>query len=194
MVRTGAAGRGVPTQGRDTTIGSQAHALRHPLPEPEGFRWRAISGNLGPWWHAPQMFAGAALRVIRWSRAGVCSATCRSELFNAAWCSSTARTAGAPKGGRGCRDDRPAAEQDPREALGRSRGGYGTKAGVIAHRLGPPRCLPAGTWSRPGTAARGVTRRAASAWARVDFRRSRRHQPRLLRAHSGHRCAASEPT
>lgn len=45
--------------------------------------------------------------------------------------------AGAPNGGRGCRDDRPAAEQDPREALGRSRGGYGTKAGVIAHRLGP---------------------------------------------------------
>jgi len=36
-----------------------------------GAKWRAISEELGPWWRAAQMFANAALRVIRWSRAGV---------------------------------------------------------------------------------------------------------------------------
>lgn len=36
-----------------------------------GAKWRAIPSDLGPWWRAAQMFADAALRVIRWARAGV---------------------------------------------------------------------------------------------------------------------------
>src|SRR4051812_43307604 len=33
-------------------------------PSGEPFRWRAIPGDLGPWWRAAQIF-------IRWARAGV---------------------------------------------------------------------------------------------------------------------------
>ncbi len=44
--------------------------------------------------------------------------------------------AGAPEGGGGCQKGGSAAERDTREALGRSRGGYGTKACVIADGQG----------------------------------------------------------
>ena len=36
-----------------------------------GAKWRAVPAELGPWWKAAQMFADAALRVIRWARLGV---------------------------------------------------------------------------------------------------------------------------
>src|SRR5215216_3027264 len=41
-----------------------------------------------------------------------------------------------PEGGRGCQKEETAAGRDAREALGRSRGGYGTKACVIADGKG----------------------------------------------------------
>ncbi|KQO66341.1 transposase [Methylobacterium sp. Leaf87] len=44
--------------------------------------------------------------------------------------------AGTPEGGGGCQKGGSGAERDTREALGRSRGGYGTKACVIADGSG----------------------------------------------------------
>lgn len=62
--------------------------------------------------------------------------SCRSAAFNRAWRSSTApigvRIRKRPESLKGG----SAAERDDREALGRSRGGYGTKAYVIADRAG----------------------------------------------------------
>jgi transposase len=54
----------------------------------------------------------------------------RHDLFGPDEC------AGAPEGRRGAVKRDSQAQQDHREALGRSRGGYGTKACVIADALG----------------------------------------------------------
>src|SRR5215218_6054479 len=101
-----------------------------------GAKWRAIPAELGPWSRAAQMF-------IRWAHLGP-----PGRLGAAA--------ASGPGAGRPTRDDvsgrhqHPSSPQgggrgktgatstarDEREALGRSRGGYGTKACVIADGLG----------------------------------------------------------
>lgn len=98
-----------------------------------GAKWRAIPEDLGPWWRAAQIF-------IRWSRAGVWERLLgcvheRGVQLGMVFLDGTnvrahQKTAGvAKKGGSG-------AERDHREAPGRSRGGYGTKACVIADGLG----------------------------------------------------------
>ncbi|MGH1569532.1 IS5 family transposase [Methylobacterium sp. P31] len=93
-----------------------------------GAKWRAVSGELGPWWRAAQTF-------IRWARGGVWERLLalvqeRGVQLGMVFIDGTnmrgsQKPAGAPKRGT-------AAERDDREALGRSRGGYGTKACVIA--------------------------------------------------------------
>src|SRR3954468_23587150 len=98
-----------------------------------GAKWRAIPSELGPWWRAAQTF-------IRWARLGVWE---RLLLL--------AQEGGVQRGmtfldGTSIRVHQKAAgaarkggsqaERDQREALGRSRGGYGTKACVIADGLG----------------------------------------------------------
>ena len=98
-----------------------------------GAKWRAIPGDLGPWWRAAQIY-------FRWSRAGVWERLLgcvheRGVQLGMVFLDGTnvrahQKTAGvAKKGGSG-------AERDHREAPGRSRGGYGTKACVIADGLG----------------------------------------------------------
>src|SRR5215204_2497571 len=74
-----------------------------------GAKWRAVPAELGPWSRAAQTF-------IRWARLGVWE---RLLLL------------AQDRSKRGS-----SAERDKREALGRSRGGYGTKACVIADGLG----------------------------------------------------------
>ena len=98
-----------------------------------GAKWRAIPTELGPWWMAAQTF-------IRWARLGVWKrlldlAQARGVELGMAFLDGTniwahAKAAGASKKGR------TGAERDEREALGRSRGGYGTKACVIADGAG----------------------------------------------------------
>src|SRR3712207_1143303 len=89
-----------------------------------GAKWRSIPAELGPWWRAAQTF-------IRWARLKVWEnllglAQLRGVALGMAFIDGTTvrahhKAAGATKGRLDGR------ERDEREALGRSRGGYGTK-------------------------------------------------------------------
>src|SRR5215203_4874119 len=98
-----------------------------------GAKWRAVPEALGPWWRAAQIFT-------RWGpgwRLGT-----PPEPRSGAWGQTRHgvpgrhQRAGSPEGGRGSSKGGSQAERDHREALGRSRGGYGTKACVIADASG----------------------------------------------------------
>lgn len=100
---------------------SSAETRRVQVARPADVRWRGPSGH--------PLVPCRRLRAPARPRAGArCSTRHRAPRRH--------EPAGAPNGGRGCRDDRLAAEQDPRDALGRSRGGYVTTARVIADGLG----------------------------------------------------------
>jgi transposase len=99
-----------------------------------GAPWRAIPAELGPWWMAAQTF-------IRWGHLGVWERLL--ELMQAhggvqlgmAFLDGTNirahhKAAGAVKNGR------TPAQRDKDEGLGRSRGGFGTKACVLADASG----------------------------------------------------------
>jgi transposase len=99
-----------------------------------GAKWRQIPSELGPWWMAAQTF-------IRWSHLGVWDrlldvAQARGGVqLGMAFLDGTSirahhKAAGAVKGGR------TSAQRDQDEGLGRSRGGYGTKACVLADASG----------------------------------------------------------
>ncbi|HZA88295.1 MAG TPA: IS5 family transposase [Acidimicrobiales bacterium] len=99
-----------------------------------GAKWRQIPAELGPWWMAAQTFS-------RWSRLGawerLLEAAQRRGGMEAgmAFLDGTGirahhKAAGAAKKGGS------SAQRDAREGLGRSRGGYGTKACVIADASG----------------------------------------------------------
>jgi transposase len=88
-----------------------------------GAKWRAVPADLGPWWRAAQTF-------IRWARLGVWEQLLtlvqdRGVQLGMTFLDGTSirahqKAAGAAQK-RGSQ-----AERDSREALGRSRGGYGT--------------------------------------------------------------------
>ncbi|MEW9299495.1 MULTISPECIES: IS5 family transposase [Acetobacter] len=95
-----------------------------------GAKWRSIPAELGPWWRAAQLF-------IRWAKLGVWERLLalvqeqQGVAFGMTFLDGTNirahhKAAGAPKKGASFE------ERDHREALGRSRGGYGTKVCVIA--------------------------------------------------------------
>src|ERR687897_2196121 len=98
-----------------------------------GAKGRSLPEALGPWWMAAQTF-------IRWSRLGVWERRLslvqeRGISLGMTFLDGTSIRA-HQKGGRGCQKEETAAGRDAREALGRSRGGYGTKACVIADGKG----------------------------------------------------------
>jgi transposase len=107
-----------------------------------GAKWRSVPPDLVPWWRAAQTF-------IRWNHLGVWErlldlAQERGVALGMVFLDGTSirahhKAAGALKqSGSG-------AQRDGREALGRSRGGYGTKACVITDSAGRARlCLGAG--------------------------------------------------
>lgn len=98
-----------------------------------GAKWRGIPAEFGPWWKAAQTF-------IRWARLGVWErllelARRRGLALGMVFLDGTGirahhKAAGARRGGA------DAKKRDGCEALGRSRGGYGTKACVIADGRG----------------------------------------------------------
>src|SRR3954470_3587714 len=98
-----------------------------------GAKWRSIPGELGPWWKAAQTF-------IRWAHLGVWERLLnlvqqRGVALGMTFLDGTnirahQKAAGADKKGA------ESEQRDRREALGRSRGGYGTKACVIADGRG----------------------------------------------------------
>ncbi|MGH9477533.1 MAG: IS5 family transposase [Terriglobales bacterium] len=98
-----------------------------------GAKWRSVPRELGPWWRAAQLF-------IRWAKQGVWERLLElvqqhDLVLGMSFLDGTSIRAhhkaagGAKKGG-------DSHERDRREALGRSRGGYGTKACVIADGRG----------------------------------------------------------
>src|SRR5215218_6343546 len=98
-----------------------------------GAKWRSVPAELGPWSRAAQTF-------IRWARLGGLGAPswagAREGHPTRDDGSRRHQHPGAPEGRRGPAKGGSPAERDTREALGRSRGGYGTKACVIADGLG----------------------------------------------------------
>src|SRR3954462_12036063 len=101
-----------------------------------GAKWRAIPAELGPWSRAAQTF-------IRWAhlgppgRVGAAAApgprawgSTRDDV------SGRHQHSGSPQGGGRGKKGANSKGRDEREALGRSRGGSGTKACVIADGLG----------------------------------------------------------
>ncbi len=91
--------------------------------------------ELGPWWMAAHPFT----RLSRLVCEGSCSPWHRSAVWCLAWPFSTAPRSARIRRLRVCRINRPTGASDPRgstEALGRSRGGFGTKARVIADGSG----------------------------------------------------------
>src|SRR3954451_5326574 len=98
-----------------------------------GAKWRSIPGELGPWWKAAQT-------LIRWAHLGVWERLLdrvqqRGVALGMAFLDGTTirahqKAAGADK--KGAHGE----QRDRREALGRSRGGYGTQACVIADGRG----------------------------------------------------------
>ena len=98
-----------------------------------GAKWRAIPADLGPWSRAAQMF-------IRWARLGVWErllllAQERGVQLGMTFLDGT-RIRAHQKAAGAARKGALQRERDTREARGRSRGGYGTKACVIAEGLG----------------------------------------------------------
>src|SRR3954451_5815682 len=120
------------TPPRDLRRTVEAIVWRHA----NGAKWRAIPAELGPWWRAAQLF-------IRWVKVGGGEGVLEGGEGGAG-ARGRARHGvprrdldqGAPQG-RGCAQKRGTSrERDRREALGRSRGGFGTKACVIADGRG----------------------------------------------------------
>src|SRR3954453_10796819 len=99
-----------------------------------GAKWRQIPAGLGPWWVAAQSFS-------RWSRLGRLGAAAgggAAAWRGRAWDGVPRRHPhpSTPQGRRCGEKGGSSAERDEREALGRSRGGYGTKACVIPDASG----------------------------------------------------------
>src|SRR3954470_1437766 len=99
-----------------------------------GAKWRQIPAELGPWWMAAQTFS-------RWSRLGawerLLEAAQRRGGIEAGMAFLDGNQYPSPPQGRRCgQKGGTAAERDAREGLGRSRGGFGTKACVIADASG----------------------------------------------------------
>ena len=130
----GAADRGLSAGGQGAASAPAADdRARSSGAHDNGAKWRSLPEALGPWWMAAQTF-------IRWSRLGVWERLLslvqeRGISLGMAFLDGTSirahqKAAGAAEKGR------PRQERDAREALGRSRGGYGTKACVIADGKG----------------------------------------------------------
>ena len=99
-----------------------------------GAKWRQIPAEFGSWWRPAQTF-------IRWSRLGVWNRMLEQAqedgcvqmgmtFLDGTSIRAHHKAAGAVRQGVS------SADRDAREALGRSRGGYGTKACVIADGAG----------------------------------------------------------
>src|SRR5215210_7217644 len=129
----GAADRGVPAQGQDRTKGSAPHHLGDRLAASE-------RGQVARHPHGPGSLVAGGSDVHPLGpprRVGAAAAPgpgarrpTRDDI------SGRHQHPGSPQGGGRGKKGATSKERDEREALGRSRGGYGTKACVIADGLG----------------------------------------------------------
>ncbi len=101
-----------------------------------GAKWRSVPAELGPWWMAAQTFIRWAKRGV-WERLLELAQRSRVALGMVFLDGTSVRAHQKAAGAREARDESAGAETHAgREALGRSRGGYGTKACVIADGRG----------------------------------------------------------
>src|SRR3954471_10015631 len=133
MDEAGAADRGVPPQGQDPAPGSPSHALGHRLAASERSQ---VAGHPG----RPRavVAGGSDLHPLGApGRVGE-AASPRPGARGPTWDDVSGRHQhpGSPQGGGRGKKGANSTARDEREALGRSRGGYGTKACVIADGLG----------------------------------------------------------
>ena len=97
-----------------------------------GAIWRAVPAEYGPWWRSAQLF-------IRWSRLGAWQRLLgwrRYAASSSAWCCSTGRRSARTPRRRVPAKGASSQESQRREALGRSRGGFRTKACLVADARG----------------------------------------------------------
>src|SRR5215207_244907 len=133
MGAAGAAGRAVPAPGQDPASGSAAHAHGYPLATCERRQVAGHSGcpgalvaggsDLHPLGAPGRLGEDVALGPGAWGPT-------RDDLHR--WHQHPSSPQGGGRGKKGA----TSTARDEREALGRSRGGYGTKACVIADGLG----------------------------------------------------------
>ena len=95
-----------------------------------GAKWRSIPTALGPWWMAAQTF-------IRWSKLGVWERLLRLTQEHGGLALGMVFLDGTvvrahPKAAGARKEGRTANDSADTQALGRSRGGYGTKGHVLA--------------------------------------------------------------
>src|SRR3954452_1839676 len=133
MEGPGAADRGVPAQGQDRTKGFAPHALGDRLAASER---RQVAGHpRGP---GALVAGGSDLHPLgppgRVGAAAAPGPRARGPTRDDV--SGRHQHPGPPQGGGGGKKGATSQARDEREALGRSRGGYGTKACVIADGLG----------------------------------------------------------
>src|SRR3954469_8008496 len=129
----GAADRGVPAQGQDPAPGSPSYNLGHPLAASER---RQVAGHpRGP---GALVAGGSDVHPLgppgRVGAAAASGPGARGPTRDDG--SRWHQHPGSPQGGGRGKKGVDSQERDEREALGRSRGGYGTKACVIADGLG----------------------------------------------------------
>src|SRR5689334_483963 len=116
------------TQPKDLRRTISAIVWRHQ----NGAKWRAIPADLGPWSRGADVHPlGAPGRVGAAAAPGP-----RARRPTRDDVSGRHQHPRPPESSRGRSKGGSSAERDTREALGRSRGGYGTKACVIADGLG----------------------------------------------------------
>src|SRR4051794_9436238 len=130
---TGAADRDMPPQGQDPAPGSTPHDFGHCLAASERGQVARHPGGAGA-----LVAGGADLHPLGPpGRVGAAAAP-GPRARRPAWDDVSGRHQhpGSPQGGGRGKKGATSKERDAREALGRSRGGYGTKACVIADGLG----------------------------------------------------------
>src|SRR3954447_5432043 len=134
----GAADRGVPAQGQDPAPGSPSYNLGHPLAasdrrqvarHPRG-PGALVAGGSDVHPLGPPGCLGAAAALGPGARGPGARRPTRDDV------SGRHQYPSAPQGGGRGKKGANSKARDEREALGRSRGGYGTKACVIADGLG----------------------------------------------------------
>src|SRR5215212_5825265 len=133
MDEPGASDRGVPPQGQDPAPGSTPHDFGHCLATSErgqvarhsGGAWPLVAGGSDVHPLGPPGRVGAAAALGTGTRGPAWDDVSRWHQHPS-----------SPQGGGRGKKGASSKGRDEREALGRSRGGYGTKACVIADGLG----------------------------------------------------------
>ena len=180
MDGSGAAGGRVPPQGQDRAAQSVIDTGRHLLAPPPG---RGVARHPGR--ARAVIYGSPALPALVQARRVAAPARGRAGREGVIG-------HGVPEGGRCPKKEATARQRDLREALGRSRGRYGTKACVIADGSGHTVAFAGAGPSARAAAGADATGPPAAA-AEVSGGRPRLHQPRVLRAHLAARRASGDP-